>query len=138
MAAIANRPARRKAQTYSKIDALKAWARLEPNQDPFPHMGAIPYKATGSTYGACGVRIDGTPEFVDAVLSCLQSLLQGESTGTRLGLSRRAVESVEIAGKRKDFGNREYQSEVCYIRLHKRGLEGEILQTILESIAESD
>lgn len=29
---------------------------------PLEHMRPIPYKAEGSRYGACGIRIDGTLE----------------------------------------------------------------------------
>ena len=90
-------------------------------------MAPIPYKATGSTYGACGVRIDGSPKFVDAVLSNLQSLLDGENNVTRLGLSRNPVDGK---GLNKSFENRARGSEVCYIRLHVRGAQGAMVAGI--------
>ncbi len=89
-------------------------------------MRPIPPKAAGSRYGCCGIRIDGTPEFIDAVLSNLKSLLDGENHLTRLELARNPVKPTEIAGKHKGFENAEVDAECCYIRLHLRGHEGVI------------
>lgn len=87
-------------------------------------MTAVPYKAEGSKYGACGIRIDGNPEFIDAVLSCLKPLIAGENGVTRLELARREVETkLVINDEVKIFGNSDLHAEVCYIRLHKRGGE---------------
>lgn len=116
-----------------KDEALAHWRNVEPGQNPLPLMNAIPYRAAGSKYGACGVRIDGTPEFVDAVLSNLKELINGENGKTRLELCRRSVGPVEINGQRKGFANREEGSEVCYIRLHERGRESQIMHIMLEA-----
>ena len=91
------------------------------------HMEVIPYKATGSKYGACGIRIDGSPEFIDAVLSHLKELIDGENHVTRLQLSRQPVDGAKLG---KNFDNRTRESEVCYIRLHQRGNEGAIGSSI--------
>ena len=125
----------RKATTYTKETAFKHWATLQPAKNLLRHMVPIKNKATGSTYGACGIRIDGTPEFIDDVLSRLTDLLDGENGTTRLGLSRRAVESVEIAGTRKDFENSTLQSEVCYIRLHERGPEAQMARAFVAGMS---
>jgi hypothetical protein len=63
-------------------------------------MRPIGYKTKGSRYGCDGIRIDGSPEFIDAVLSCLKSILPGDAR----------------------FENG-HGGEVCYIRLHQRGSE---------------
>jgi hypothetical protein len=105
-----------------KAEALARWKRLDAIQPILPHMEPIPYKADGSTYGACGIRIDGNPAFVDAVLSRLQDMIAGENGVTRLGLSRRDVDS-----KFKPCHNRAQNAEVCYIRLHERGGEAQIM-----------
>jgi len=110
-----------------KADAIARWQQLEPRQDPLPHMIPIPYKASGSTYGACGVRIDGTPEFIDAVLSNLKPLLDGENNVTRLGLVRNPVDGSKLG---KSFDNAARQAEVCYIRLHVRGAQGAIVAAL--------
>jgi len=112
----------------TKKETLQAWKELEAGQDPLKYMVPIPNKATGSTYGACGVRIDGSPEYIDAVLSNLKSLIDGENNITRLGLSRNAVDGK---GLNKSFGNAGSRAECCYIRLHMRGNEGAIVASLM-------
>ena len=108
-----------------KAEAITHWRELPEDVNPLETMLPIPYKATGSKYGACGVRIDGTPEFIDAVLGRLKSLLAGENMRTRLELARHEVGPVEINGEVKAFENRAGgNAEVCYIRLHVRGTWG--------------
>lgn len=103
-----------------KADLLKHWRGLEPT-DPLPAMVPIPYKTQGSRYGCCGVRIDGSPVFITAVLSQLKSLLDGENQVTRLELARSTVKRSPgyNAGMNADTG-----AEVCYIRLHMRSQQG--------------
>jgi hypothetical protein len=105
-----------------KEQSINRWRSLEPNQNPLAVMRPIPYKAEGSRYGCCGIRIDGTPEFVDAVLSCLKSLLPGENAVTRLELARSTVKAT--AERRFVNGD---GGEVCYIRLHERGGEAQVM-----------
>jgi hypothetical protein len=99
-----------------KAEAIQHWRSLESDQPILRHFTPIPYKASGSKYGTCGIRIDGSPQFVDAVLSRLQDLIDGENHATRLELSRRSVTS-----EFKAMPNAVQDSEVCYIRLHMRG-----------------
>ena len=101
-----------------KADELANWKQMEAGQDPLPHMGVIPYKSKGSRYGACGIRIDGSPAFIDAVLSNLKTLIDGENHCTRLELSRSKVNTGF-----KELPNADRDAECCYIRLHMRGRE---------------
>ena len=103
-----------------KAEALERWKALPEGMNPLAEMVPIPYKAEGSKYGACGIRIDGTPEFIDAVLSRLKPLIDGENSVTRLGLARNVVDGSGIG---KALPNKEREAEVCYIRLHVRGGE---------------
>lgn len=103
-----------------KADALTVWRGMEENEPILPHMAVIPYKATGSRYGACGIRIDGNPEFINSVLSHLKELLDGENIVTRLELARNKVDGSKLG---KHFENADDEAEVCYIRLHQRGGE---------------
>lgn len=107
-----------------KEETLKRWKSLEAGQNPLPSMRPIPYKTAGSRYGCCGIRIDGSSEFIDAVLSNLKPLLDGENCVTRLELARSAVKPQNgfKAGQNAGSG-----AEVCYIRLHERGREGAIV-----------
>ena len=91
------------------------------------HFEPIQYKAKGSTYGACGIRIDGTPEFVDAVLSHLKELIAGENHLTRLTLARNVVDGSGIG---KALNNAVSGAECCYIRLHVRGHEGSMVSAL--------
>jgi len=114
-----------------KAETLHHWKGLTPS-NPLPHMTPIPYKARGSRYGACGIRIDGNPAFVDAVLSCLKSLIDGENCLTRLELARSVVDGSGI-GKRLDNADHSNgAAEVCYVRLHQRGREGAMAAMIFD------
>jgi len=110
-----------------KKETLQHWRNLPANQPILKHFAPIPYKATGSRYGACGIRIDGNPEFIDAVLSRLKDLIDGENHVTRLELSRNAVDGAKLGKKFENAGTR---AECCYIRLHMRGGEGSIASGI--------
>lgn len=103
-----------------KDEALKHWQQLEPDQDPTEYMTPLDPKSKGSSYGACGIRIDGNPKFIDAVLSRLQPLIKGENHVTRLALSRNQVDREFKPGLEKAEDN----AEVCYIRLYLRGEQG--------------
>jgi len=116
----------------NKQQTIEHWQGLEAGLPILKHMQPIPYKASGSTYGACGIRIDGNPAFIDAVMSRLKDLLAGEGIDTRLGLARNTVTpTLKINGQTKHFGNTANEAEVCYIRLHTRGDEGAHMQAIV-------
>lgn len=114
---------------YTKAIALGQWRALPENQPILPHMQPIPYKSRGSRYGACGIRIDGNPQFINGVLSRLKDLIDGENQVTRLELARHKVDG---AGLNKSFDNADDQAEVVYIRLHMRGHEGSIASGIFD------
>lgn len=109
---------------YTKAFELSRWEDLPANLPVADTMPVIPYSKRGSSYGAGGIRIDGPPEFVDAVLSRLKDLLELEGIETRLELSRSKVTAKEINGEVRGFGNAVANAEVCYVRCHKRGAEG--------------
>lgn len=113
-----------------KADCLAHWRKLVPI-NPLKHMLPIAYKSTGSSFGACGIRIDGTPEFIDAVLSNLKPLLDGENAVTRLELARTEVKAN--AAFKKELNKAVAHAEVCYIRLHQRGHEAQMINTVFAS-----
>ena len=116
---------------HTKESTLNHWKELTP-ADPLKYMEPIPYKATGSRYGACGIRIDGNPQFIDAVLSLLKPLIDGENHVTRLELARSEVKQNTVNGKVKSFDNRADNAECCYIRLHMRGNEGAMASMVFD------
>lgn len=107
-----------------KQEALSRWVNLAPDQQILPHFKPIAADAHGSTFGACGIRVSGSPAFIDAVLSRLKDLLEAESGSTRLVLSRQPVKPVAIekGGKvmSKSWNNAEADAEVCYIQIRER------------------
>lgn len=114
----------------TKAETLAHWRNLPDDADPMPHFVPIPYKSQGSSYGACGVRIDGSPEFVDAVLSRLKPLLAAEGIGTRLELSRSPVK----ARPGRPLDKAVADAEVCYIRRHVRGAEGAMMAAYIAGV----
>jgi hypothetical protein len=114
---------------HTKATALDAWRSLPDNAPILPHMTPIAYKARGSRYGACGIRIDGNPQFIDAVLSRLKDIIDGENHITRLELARHAVDGT---GLEKSFDNADGGAEVVYVRLHMRGGQGAMASAIFD------
>ena len=112
-----------------KQDTMVHWKSMPERQDPLKHMDPIPYKTTGSRYGACGIRIDGNPAFIDAVLSNLKTLIDGENHVTRLELARSIVDGSGIG---KSLPNAGQGAECCYIRLHMRGAEGAMASAVFD------
>lgn len=107
-----------------KKEALRRWQNLEPDQPILPHFTPLAADAHGSTFGACGIRISGNPEFVDAVLSRLKDLLAAEAGSTRLTLSRQPVKPVSIQSGDsvvdKKWNNADTDAETCYIQIRER------------------
>lgn len=116
----------------TKGEALEHWRNLpvQPVAQPVP----IPYKHAGSTYGADGIRIEGTREFIDSVLAQLKPILECENASTRIGLNYQEVEARPgVADSHKAFafaGN-----WVCYIKVHARGDEAQAVNAFVSAAA---
>ena len=117
------------AKGQTKAESIEHWAALATGSNPLSVMRPIPYKTPGSKYGCDGIRIDGSPQFIDAVLSNLQGLIDGENCVTRLEVSRRVVECK--AGYKSGM-NAETGAEVCYLRLHMRSVEGSLSSSFFD------
>lgn len=96
-----------------KKEFLGYWAGLTPNQPIVAKP--IPYKHEGSTYTEDSIRITGSREFVDSVLSRVKDLLSNESSDRRLG-----VVYKESMDRTNDTGTGSYN---VYIQVHERGGE---------------
>lgn len=103
-----------------KSEAIRRWQNLTTDQEILPHFTPIAADAKGSTFGACGIRISGNPEFIDAVLSRLKDLLAAEAGSTRLNLSRQPVKTVAIGDVEKKWNNADTDAETCYIQIRER------------------
>lgn len=111
----------------TKEQALDHWRNLpaQPVLQPDP----IAYKHRGSTYGADGIRIEGTREFIDSVLANLKPLLDGENGDTRLALNYQQVES------KPDKPYTYAGNWVCYVKVHTRGSEAQAVNAFASAIA---
>ena len=94
-----------------KAQFLKHWSELEPNQ-PL-QMRPIPYKHKGSTYAQDGLRITGSKENIDSVLSCLKPLLTAENGRTRLQVSYQQTTDRDTGQKINSYN--------CYLQISERG-----------------
>lgn len=67
----------------AKSQVMKHWTQLPPGR-PMAELRTIPYDHKGPTYSYDGLRVTGSPNFIDAVLSRLKDLLAYEGNDTHL------------------------------------------------------
>ena len=107
-----------------KKEILEHWQSMKQRRHLAPKP--VPYKHKGSTFDEDGIRITGSKDFIDAVLSRLTELLSCENAETRLQLSYQQA-------KDKNTGNL-LDSYTCYIQVHERGDEAKIANTLASSM----
>ncbi len=73
------------AWKMSKAEALQHWQQLQPGM-PMSQLRVIPPDHKGPTYRYDGVRVTGSGQFIDSVMSRLKDILSYESESTRLNL----------------------------------------------------
>lgn len=108
----------------TKSEALNVWKLLRDMGpvNPLDRMEAIPCETRGSRYGCDQIRITGSHGFVNAVLSCLSDLIDGENEETRLNLTRVKINpEIDENGYKKTLPNASEDSEAVYISLSERG-----------------
>ena len=107
-----------------KAEEIIKWRNLPENLPIMEHFTPIPANAKGSTFGACGIRISGSPQFIDAVLSRIKDVLSAEAGSTRLTFSRQKVKTVAIQDgdkvTEKQWQNAVEEAETCYIQVRER------------------
>lgn len=98
----------------NKKEIIAYWQNLRPDMPLF--MEPIPYDHTGSTYDEDGIRITGTPRFINSIMARLKDVLQFETPQTKLSLTYRETESSnqDVSG----FGKTSY---VFYVQSRQRG-----------------
>jgi len=105
-----------KSGGIQKDDFLAVWRSMKSQQPLKPRP--VPYKHEGSTIDEDGIRVTGTLEFIEAVISRLSDLLKFEnSEATRLQIS-----CSELTDK--DTGRRIEGRFRCSIQVHERGVGG--------------
>ena len=115
----------RKALSLRKEQFLAYWAEMKRRRAIKPRP--VPYKFRGSTYAEDGIRITGSRKFVDQVLSRLTDMLRFENDMTRLQVVYKQTTDKE-SGRPIDSWN-------CYIQVHERGGEAQMVNAFASSIA---
>ncbi len=96
-----------------KAEFIRHWHGIEANRPIRPRP--VPYKHEGSTYEMDGIRVTGSADFVDSVLSRLKDLIACENGRTRLQVSYQPT-------KERETGLPSALDSVnCYIQVHRRG-----------------
>lgn len=100
------------AKSISKKEILNYWRSIEPNQPIMPQP--IPLEKDGTTYGFDGIRITGSLQFIDSVLSRFKDFLYKETPHTKLNVVLRNVDNKEP----NDVNLNKY---VFYVNVGERG-----------------
>lgn len=82
-----------KAWKAKKADVLQFWKTMRPNLPLV--MNAVPSNHRGTRFRADGIRITGSPEFINSIMSRLKDLLQFEAGPNRLDVEYREIERSE-------------------------------------------
>lgn len=113
-----------KPQSLRKAEFLEHWASLAPDQEIQPTP--VPYKHSGSTYAEFGIRITGSRDEIDQVISNLKQLLQFEHDTTRLQVVYKQSQDRDL-GIPIDSWN-------CYIQIHKRGGQAAAVNQFMSAV----
>lgn len=98
----------------SKDQIIKMWRGINP-ETPIA-IKPISKDHVGSTYGEDGIRITGSPQFINSVMGKIKSLLNYETVQTKLVVSYRETQSpsqVERGNLKKSY--------VFYVQTKERG-----------------
>ncbi len=100
-----------------KKEFLEHWSNIESDQDinPLP----VAYKHKGSTFDQDSIRITGSMEFIDSVLSRIKTYLRFENGSTRLGVSMTEATDRDSGSKLGTYK--------CYIQVHERGPQAQMM-----------
>jgi hypothetical protein len=107
-----------------KAQILNHWQSIEPDQAI--KIDSVMYKHKGSTYAEDGIRLTGSPEFIDSVLSRLKDLLKHENGSTRLQLNYQESKD-RVTGNLTGSYN-------CYVQVHERGGEAKMVNAMTGQI----
>ena len=109
-----------------KAEIIAHWGKLAANQAI--EFGPVAYKHEGSTFDEDSIRITGSRDFIDSVLSRIKDVLEFENGTTRLQLSYQQA-------KEKNSGHL-LDSYCCYIQVHERGPEAQMMAAFIEGARE--
>lgn len=102
------------AWKISKDEIMKLWQSTNP--DLPISIKPIAKEHVGSTYGEDGIRITGSPQFINSILGKIKPLINYETTNTKLVVSYRETQSpsqIERGNLKKSY--------VFYVQVKERG-----------------
>lgn len=97
-----------------KADVLKFWQGLKPSL-PL-QMEPVPEHHRGTRFRNDGMRITGSPQFINSIMSRIKDLLQFEGGQYRLDVEYRQIEAPTASQMNSDY--------VFYVHLIKKGESG--------------
>jgi len=100
-----------------KQQTIDHWQGIAKGQEV--DITPVAYKHTGSTYDEDGIRITGSKQFIDSVLSNIKGLLDYENDNTRLQLTYQETVDRETQLSTGTFN--------CYVQVHDRGHEAKMM-----------
>lgn len=106
-----------------KAQFLEHWEGIEADQNI--KINPVIYKHEGSTYAEDGIRLTGSREFIDSVLSRLKDLLNHENGSTRLQVVYKESTDRHTQELLDSFN--------CYIQVHERGGQAKMANMIMNS-----
>ena len=104
-----------------KAQFLDHWQEIEENQNI--KISPVVYKHQGSTYAEDGIRLTGSMEFIDSVLSQLKDLLNHENGSTRLQVVYKESTDRHTQEALDSFN--------CYVQVHERGGQAKMANMII-------
>ena len=113
-----------KPKRLGKKEFLAHWQGMKRKRKLEPRP--VAYKHTGSTFDQDGIRITGSRQFIDGVLSRLTELLEYESGDTRLQLNYQQAVDKET--------KRPLDSWTAQIQVHERGDEAKMVNAFASAI----
>ena len=103
----------RKPWKAKRADVIRFWQNLRPNEPIMP--SPVSKEHRGTKFREDGLRITGSPEFINGVLSRLKDMLQFETNpATKLDIEYRQIEN-----KQGDLYAK--QIYVAYIHVMQKG-----------------
>lgn len=105
-----------------KSRLLKLWENMPetPDSELVRQMAPFPRGKRGPKFGECGIRIEGSEEFIKAVLGRLKPLLLYESSLTRLETSIMDIHETRFENGRRICGPVRQGTNCLYLRYHER------------------
>ena len=107
-----------------KAQVLALWSGLPADQKVKPEV--ISYEHTGSTYACDGIRVTGSREFIESVMSKLKGYLAFENSRTRLQVNFQESKDKDTGAPLDSFN--------FYVQVRERGHQAQMMGAFLNRL----